>query len=81
MIRMQNAGFAYDGRTVLRGLNLHIRPGEFVAVAGPNGAGKTSFAKLLNGLNRPTEGEVFVDGLDTRRARVSALSRSVGFLF
>ena len=52
MIRMQNAGFAYDGRTVLRGLNLHIRPGEFVAVAGPNGAGKTSFAKLLNGLNR-----------------------------
>ncbi len=81
MIRMQNAGFAYDGRTVLRGLNLHIRPGEFVAVAGPNGAGKTSFAKLLNGLNRPTEGEVFVDGVDTRRARVSALSRSVGFLF
>ena len=81
MIRMQNAGFAYDGRTVLRGLNLHIRPGEFVAVAGPNGAGKTSFAKLLNGLNRPTEGEVFGDGLDTRRARVSALSRSVGFLF
>ena len=81
MIRMQNAGFAYDGRTVLRGLNLHIRPGEFVAVAGPNGAGKTSFAKLLNGLNRPTEGEVFVDGLDTRKARVSALSRSVGFLF
>ena len=44
MIRMQNAGFAYDGRTVLRGLNLHIRPGEFVAVAGPNGAGKTSTA-------------------------------------
>ena len=81
MIRMQNAGFAYDGRTVLRGLNLHIRPGEFVAVAGPNGAGKTSFAKLLNGLNRPTEGEVFVDGLDTHKARVSALSRSVGFLF
>ena len=81
MIRMQNAGFAYDGCTVLRGLNLHIRPGAFVALAGPNGAGKTSFAKLLNGLNRPTEGEVFVDGLDTRKARVSTLSRSVGFLF
>ena len=48
MIRMQNAGFAYDGRTVLRGLNLHIRPGEFVAVAGPNGAAVVGKARVLH---------------------------------
>ena len=50
----------------LRGLNLQIERGEFVAVVGHNGSGKSTFAKLLNGILTPTSGAVYVNGMDTR---------------
>ena len=46
-------------------INLSFKEGEFVAIIGPNGSGKTTLARLLNGLILPSEGKVFVDGLDT----------------
>ncbi|MDD6882116.1 MAG: ABC transporter ATP-binding protein [Eubacteriales bacterium] len=81
MIRMENACFGYGADMVLRGLNLHIAKGEFVAVIGENGAGKSTFSKLLNGLNKPSAGRVLIDGEDTRRVRTSALAKKVSFLF
>ena len=81
MIHLNGVHFAYEGREVLSGIDLNIAPGEFVALIGPNGAGKSTFSKLLNGLNKPTQGTVTVAGLDTKKARTSALARKVGFLF
>ena len=81
MIQLSNVHFAYEGREVLSGIDLNVAPGEFVALIGPNGAGKSTFSKLLNGLNKPTQGTVTVAGLDTKKARTSALARKVGFLF
>ena len=49
-------------KTVLRGLDFEVQPGEFVAVLGPNGAGKTTFLRILASLSRPTLGAVSVDG-------------------
>jgi heme exporter protein A len=49
-------------KPVLRGLNFHADPGEFVAILGPNGAGKTTFLRILASLSRPTLGEVRVAG-------------------
>jgi putative ABC transport system ATP-binding protein len=63
----------YDGHAVLRGVDLHARPGRMVAVTGPSGAGKTTLLWSLAGLVRPSRGEVRVDGEVPRdRDRTSA---------
>jgi heme exporter protein A len=49
-------------KTVLRGLDFDVQPGEFVAVLGPNGAGKTTFLRILSSLSRPSLGAVIVAG-------------------
>ncbi len=66
---------------ILKGIDLDIESGEFVALLGPNGAGKTTLIKHFNGLRVPSAGSVMVDGMDTRRVKTSRLARSVGFLF
>lgn len=49
-------------KTVLRGLDFQVQPGEFVALLGPNGAGKTTFLRILASLSRPSLGEVNIAG-------------------
>jgi heme exporter protein A len=49
-------------KTILRGLDFHVEPGEFVALLGPNGAGKTTFLRILASLSRPSLGEVRIAG-------------------
>jgi energy-coupling factor transport system ATP-binding protein len=65
----------------LKGINLAIQNGEFVAIMGQNGAGKTTLVKHFNGLLKPTKGKVLVDGVDTKKVSVANLARSVGFVF
>ncbi len=71
----------YDGVTALGGIDLEVAPGEIVAVVGENGSGKTTLIKHLNGLLRPTEGSVFIDGLDTATVSIADLARHVGLVF
>ncbi len=85
VIECRNARFSYDGvedgSAVVRDVSFSIRKGEFVAIVGSNGAGKTTTSKLLNGLLKPTSGEVLVDGSPTTELRTSELARHVGMLF
>ena len=82
MIETQNLTFAYPGYPdVLRGIDLTINDGEFVAIMGENGAGKTTLVKTFNGLLAPTTGRVEVDGVDTHDSSVARLSRDVGLVF
>jgi energy-coupling factor transport system ATP-binding protein len=72
----------YPGETrALDGVDLVIRRGERVAIVGQNGSGKTTLVRHFNGLLRPTEGRVLVDGADAAGRRVAALARSVGLAF
>ena len=82
VISARELSYSYPGGiAALSSVSLDIRKGEFVAIIGPNGSGKTTLVKHFNGLLKPSNGHVHVNGLDTRTTRVSALSRIVGFVF
>ena len=66
MIRVEKLSLSYrGGLAALRSIDLHINPGENIALIGANGSGKTTLARCLNGLQQPQEGRVLVDGMDT----------------
>lgn len=69
----------------LRGVNLKIARGEFLAVVGPSGSGKSTLLNLLGTLDQPTSGKVFIDGVDASKldgGRLASLrSRKIGFVF
>jgi len=62
MIEVRGLVKRFGLKTVLRGVDFEVRPGEFVALLGPNGAGKTTFLRVLASLSRPSLGEVHVAG-------------------
>ncbi|MCS6993399.1 MAG: energy-coupling factor ABC transporter ATP-binding protein [Anaerolineales bacterium] len=70
-----------NGVEALRGISLSIGTGEQVALIGQNGAGKTTLVKHLNGLLRPTRGEVWIGDWETRQFSVSRLAARVGYVF
>ncbi len=77
----RDVGFAYEeGRPVLSGATLVVRPGEHVAVVGSSGSGKTTLVQLLTRLYDPDEGSVTLDGADLRGLRRDTVRRSVGFV-
>lgn len=81
-IELKHAGFTYpDGFAANRDLNLTVRPGERLAIVGQNGAGKTTAVKLMNGLHKPTEGDVLVDGQNTKEHTTAQIARTVGYVF
>ena len=69
-VELDSVDFAYDhGPLVLRGMDLRVEAGEFVAIAGPNGGGKTTLLRLALGLTRPTRGTVRLFGEPADRFR------------
>ena len=73
--------YARSGVLALDGIDLRIGPGERVALIGQNGSGKTTLVRHLNGLLRPTSGQVLHDGVDVAARTVAQLARSVGLVF
>jgi ATP-binding cassette subfamily B protein len=82
-IEFRDVSFKYPGREdwALRHVNLHIRPGEKLALVGANGAGKTTLIKLLTRLYDPTEGQILIDGVDMRDYDPSQLRERIGVIF
>jgi ATP-binding cassette subfamily C protein LapB len=81
-IEFRNVSFTYPGHAqeVLRNVSFRIMPGERVVVLGRVGSGKTTLHKLMLGLYQPTEGAVFLDGVDLRQLDPADLRRNVGYV-
>jgi ATP-binding cassette subfamily B protein len=81
-VRWQGVRFSYPGgRPLLDGVDLHVRPGERVAIVGPSGSGKSTLVSLVQRFYDPTEGVVRVDGIDVRRLKQVSLRRQIGVVF
>jgi len=82
-IRFEHVSFVYPGAETpaLRDIDLHIAPGESLALVGENGSGKTTLIKLLAGLYAPTSGRILLDGLDLREWDPEVLRRRIGVIF
>ena len=80
LLEVQGVRKAYGARPALKGVDLAVRAGEFVALLGPNGAGKSTLFQLLTGLFDADAGELRVCGEDMRRTPVRALGR-IGVVF
>ncbi len=69
----------------LDGVELEIRRGEYVSIVGPSGSGKTTLFNLVGGLDKPTNGSVFIDGVDISRLDAYELAwlrcRKIGYIF
>jgi len=82
MIMIRNIGYTYPNGTVaLKNINLNIFKGELVGIMGKNGAGKTSLIRTLNGLIRPTHGNIFIDKEKISAKSIASLSQKVGIIF
>ena len=80
LLSVRGVSKSYGARPALKGVDLEVRAGEFVALLGPNGAGKSTLFQLLTGLFNADAGEVRVCGQDMRVAPVRALGR-IGVVF
>ena len=79
---LDRVGFVYpDGTRALAGIDLDVTSGETMAIVGQNGSGKSTLVRHLDGLLRPTEGRVLLDGSDIAGLRVAALAARVGIVF
>jgi ATP-binding cassette subfamily B multidrug efflux pump len=79
-VEFQGVWFAYDGKPVLHGVDLHVPAGRTVAVVGPTGAGKTTLVSLIPRLFDPTRGRVLLDGVDLRELPLRTVRGVVGFV-
>ena len=82
-IQMNNVSFSYmgDDRQVIRNMNLNIQKGETVAIVGENGAGKSTLIKLLTGIYRPNQGNVYIGGVDTREIKMDNYNKKISGVF
>jgi putative ABC transport system ATP-binding protein len=89
LIELKNVSKVYKMEEVevpaLKGINMKIKRGEFVSVIGPSGSGKSTLLHIIGCLDRPTKGEVILDGIDVSKLSDNELSRirakKIGFVF
>ena len=86
MLELKNVSFAVDGdggeKEIVRDLSLTVDDGKFVVITGPNGGGKSTLAKLIAGIEMPSEGQILLDGEDITSLGVTErANRGIGYAF
>ena len=79
---MKNVSFSYPGDFLaVDNISMEIKGGENVAIVGQNGAGKSTTVKMMNGLLKPTKGDIFVGDMNTKDYTTAQVSKYVGYVF
>ncbi|MBW1902551.1 MAG: cell division ATP-binding protein FtsE [Deltaproteobacteria bacterium] len=84
MIQIYRLFRNFGPRVALNNLNVRVRKGEFVFVTGPSGAGKTTLLRLIFGAEKPTSGQILINGINLSRisrSKLDLLRRNIGFVF
>ena len=85
MLELKHISFTVNDteeKEIVRDLNLTVDDGKFVVITGPNGGGKSTMAKLISGIERPTEGRIFLDGEDITDLSVTErAAKGIGYAF
>lgn len=82
LIIIESVDYIYpNGTAALKNISLTIHKGEMVAIMGKNGAGKTTLIRTLNGLIRPTVGDIYINNENTNMKSIAELSQRVGLIF
>ena len=83
MIKVNNLHKSFGHLNVLNGIDEHIKPGEVVAVIGPSGSGKSTFLRCLNLLEKPNDGEIYVDDelINAPKVDVNKVRQKMGMVF
>jgi len=79
-IRLENVGFSYDDKAILRNINLYIPKGATIALVGPSGGGKSTLMDLIPRFMDPKEGRILFDGTDIREITVESLRSQLGMV-
>ncbi|MGB4674456.1 MAG: ABC transporter ATP-binding protein [Azovibrio sp.] len=79
-ISIERVGFRYGSRTVLRGVDLDIRPGEMIGLVGHSGSGKSTLVNLICRFHDVTEGSIRIDGVDIRSLPVAEYRKHIGLV-
>ena len=80
MLSIQNVTAAYGKKTVLDGVEIEVREGEFVGLIGPNGSGKTTLLRVATGVLAPREGKVLLRGVNLQDIGRRSLAKTIAFL-
>ncbi len=78
-LEIKNLSKTYDTKEAVKNVSFSVEEGEFLSILGPSGCGKTTLLRMLIGLIKPTEGQIFKDGVEITNASPS--SRKMGFVF
>ncbi len=80
-INLKNFSYSLEGKPVLKNISFEVKKGEFCVILGASGVGKTTLLKIIDGLFKRYEGEVYLDGVEIRKLKPKEIYRKMGLLF
>lgn len=78
---LENVSKHYEDNVVLSNVNLHIRKGEFVCIIGSSGCGKSTLLNVMAGIETPSSGKVYINGIERTKSNNSQLQKLTGVVF
>ena len=79
MIEYKNVSKFYGNRDIIKQLDLKIEDGAFLTIVGTSGSGKTTLLKMVNGLVKPNQGQILINGQDVQDTDLIELRRKIGY--